>query len=185
MKQLIKFTLIGVLALSSVSCGVSRKLETSPVTTYIMPGHEYLSGDGLIRAWGVGKSDSESAARKKAKMEASTELASILSRTVNSTVQQYTTALSESISSDSKSLLIEKSSIVVEQTLVGATVIYDRWAKDDSTGQYTNYIVMELKGKDFLNSLYKELGKQSGLDKNLLEKIFMQVIDESSREQQK
>lgn len=183
MKQLIRFAIIGVLALSLVSCGASRKRETSPISTYIMPGNEYLSGDGLIRAWGVGKSDSESAARKKAKMEASTELASVLSKTVNSTMQQYSTALSESISSESKSLLIEKSSIVVEQTLVGATVIFDRWAKDDSTGQYTNYVVMELKGKDFLNSLYKELGKQSELDKDLLEKIFMQVIDESGKEQ--
>ncbi len=97
-------------------------------------------------------------------------------------MQQYTTALSESISSESKSLLVEKSSIVVEQTLVGATIIFDRWAKDDSTGQYTNYVVMELKGKDFLNSLYKELGKQSELDKDLLEKIFMQVIDEEGKQ---
>lgn len=181
MKRILRFAVIGILLFSLANCGASRKREASPVSTFIMPGNEYLSGDGLIRAWGIGKSDSESAARKKAKMEASTELASVLSRTVNSTMQQYTTALSESISSESKSLLVEKSSIVVEQTLVGATIIFDRWAKDDSTGQYTNYVVMELKGKDFLNSLYKELGKQSELDKGLLEKIFMQVIDEEGK----
>ena len=146
-----------------------------------MPGSEYLSGNGLIRGWGTGTSDSESAARKKARIEASTELASILSQTVNSAIEQYTTALSEGISAESKSLLIEKSSIAVDQTLVGATIIYDRFRKDDSTGQYTFYIVLELKGKEYLNELYKELGTQSDLDKDLLERIFLKTIDESGK----
>lgn len=104
-----------------------------------------------------------------------------MSQTVNSAIEQYTTALSEGISAESKSLLIEKSSIAVEQTLVGATIIYDRFRKDDSTGQYTFYIVLELKGKEYLNELYKELGTQSDLDKDLLERIFLKTIDESGR----
>ena len=181
MKQIIRFAVIGILLLSLASCGASRKREASPITTYIMPGSEYLSGNGLIRGWGTGTSDSESAARKKARIEASTELASILSQTVNSAIEQYTTALSEGISAESKSLLIEKSSIAGDQTLVGATIIYDRFRKDDSTGQYTFYIVLELKGKEYLNELYKELGTQSDLDKDLLERIFLKTIDESGK----
>ena len=67
-------------------CGAAKKAqqtEKSPVETFVMPGNEYLSGGGVIRAMGIGRSDNESVARKKAMAEASAELAAALQRVVS------------------------------------------------------------------------------------------------------
>ena len=49
------------------SCGSSKKIqEKSPISTYIMPGADLISGNGILRGWGSGRSDSEASARKKA-----------------------------------------------------------------------------------------------------------------------
>ena len=64
------------------SCGSSKKIqEKSPISTYIMPGADLISGNGILRGWGSGRSDSEASARKKAQMAASAELAAILAKT--------------------------------------------------------------------------------------------------------
>ena len=35
------------------SCGSSKKIqEKSPVTTFIMPGADLVSGNGVLRGWG-------------------------------------------------------------------------------------------------------------------------------------
>ena len=91
------------------SCGSSKKIqEKSPISTYIMPGADLISGNGILRGWGSGRSDSEASARKKAQMAASAELAAILAKTVESTTEEYSTILSEGMSSESKSLLTDK-----------------------------------------------------------------------------
>ena len=41
------------------SCGSSKKIqEKSPVATFIMPGADLVSGNGVLRGWGSGRSDS-------------------------------------------------------------------------------------------------------------------------------
>ena len=157
-------------------CGAARKAKTTPVSTFVMPGNEYLSGGGVIRALGIGRSDNESVARKKAMAEASAELA--LQRVVNSTVDNYVTDLSEGMSSDSKTLFTSKTTVSVNQALKGAIIVYDRWNKDEQTGMFTNYIVMALNGEDYLNILYEELGKEAqSVDKDELNEYFLKFIE--------
>ncbi len=166
------------------SCGSSKKIqEKSPVATYVMPGADLVSGNGVLRGWGSGRSDNEASARKKAQMAAAAELASILSKTVESTTEEYSTILSEGLSSESKSLLTDKIKITVNQTLAGATIVFDRWGKDEQTGQFINYIVLELKGDDYLKNLYKELEKNDAItvDRDLLQRLFLKHIDENSK----
>ena len=129
------------------------------------------------------RSDSEASARKKAQMAASAELAAILAKTVESTTEEYSTILSEGMSSESKSLLTDKTKITVNQTLAGATIVFDRWDKDEKTGQFINYIVLELKGDDYLKNLYKELEKNDAatVDRDLLQRLFLKHIDENSK----
>ena len=184
MKHYALWVIFLVLIFSLVGCGSSKKVqETSPVSTFIMPGSEYVSGNGVLRGWGSGKSDSEASARKKAQMMASAELAAMLSKTVEATVEEYTTVLSEGLSSASKSLLQDKTKVTVKKTLVGATIVFDRWTQDEQTGQYTNYIVLELKGAEYLDALYKELGKnnEDSIDKELLQRLFLKSIDENAK----
>ena len=159
------------------SCGSSKKIqEKTPVSTYILPGTDLISGDGVLRGWGSGRSDNEASARKKAQ-------AAILAKTVEATTEEYSTILSEGLSSESKSLLNDKTKVTVNQTLAGATIVFDRWSKDEETGQLINYIVLELKGEDYLKQLYKELGKnkETSVDKDLLQRLFLKHIDESSK----
>ena len=113
-------------------------------------------------------------------MAASAELAAILAKTVEATTEEYSTILSEGLSSESKSLLNDKTKVTVNQTLAGATIVFDRWSKDEETGQLINYIVLELKGEDYLKQLYKELGKNKAT-KDLLQRLFLKHIDESSK----
>lgn len=122
-------------------------------------------------------------ARKKAQMAASAELAAILAKTVESTTEEYSTILSEGMSSESKSLLTDKTKITVNQTLAGATIVFDRWDKDEKTGQFINYIVLELKGDDYLKNLYKELEKNDAVtvDRDLLQRLFLKHIDKNSK----
>ena len=98
---------------------------------------------------------------------------------VKATTEDYTTNLAEGRTGLSKSLLNDKTKIAVNQSLKGAKIVCDRWEKNDSTGQYTNYLVLELRGEEYLKSLYEEL-KNSGItevDKELLKTLFFKNIE--------
>jgi hypothetical protein len=93
--------------------------------------------------------------------------------------EDYTTAINEGEAGQSKSFLSKKSLIAAKQVLEGATVICDEWTKDES-GQYTNYIVLELKGSDFIKALLNEVKDEQDIDEKLINDIFMKKIKESN-----
>ncbi len=184
MKHISILAIIASLLLMS-SCGPAKQAaETNSIATYTLPGADLVTGDGLIRGWGVGKSDSEASAHKKAQMQASAALAAILEQIVQSTTEEYTTVLSEGDEAGSMSLLNQYIKVTTDKTLNGATTIFDRWGEKTADGQYVNYVVMELKGEEFLQALYKVIEEQTqqqpenkGIDKNKLEEIFNKHIN--------
>ncbi len=184
MKYISIIAIVASLLLMS-SCGSTKQVaaETTSIVTYTLPGADLVTGNGLIRGWGVGKSDSEATAHKKAHMQASAALATVLGQIVKSTTEEYTTILAEGDNAASMSLLNQYIKITTDETLNGATTIFDRWGEKTADGQYVNYVVLELKGEDFLNSLYKvieEQQNQSGpkaIDKEKLEAIFIKHIN--------
>ena len=181
MKKIILFA-VCLLAMATFSSCRSSK-EKSPIKTFVMPCSEYTKGDGALRAWASGASDNETTARKKALATASAELAAMLSKTIKQTTEDYSSALTEGENVLSKSFMNDKVKITVEKSIEGATIICDRWNKDEN-GQYTNYIVLELKGNDYLKALYEELSKNSNVsvDKELLQKLFLENINKNSAE---
>ena len=172
MKKIILFA-VCVLAMATFSSCRSSK-EKSPIKTFVMPCSEYTKGDGALRAWASGASDNETTARKKALATASAELAAMLSKTIKQTTEDYSSALTEGENVLSKSFMNDKVKITVEKSIEG-------WNKDEN-GQYTNYIVLELKGNDYLKALYEELSKNSdvSVDKELLQKLFLENINKNS-----
>ena len=180
------YVALSFVALCLNSCGSSKKVEApkSPIPTYEMPCADMISGDGMLRVWAMGRSDNEATARKKARANADAELAAILGKTVQSTTEDYTAALTEGMDAASKSYFSEKVKITVNKTLSGATIVCDQWNKDEQTGLYTNYIVMELSGEEYLKALYKELGetKASTVNKELLESLFIKHINSAAKE---
>lgn len=180
------YVALSFVALCLNSCGSSKKVEApkSPIPTYEMPCADMISGDGMLRVWAMGRSDNEATARKKARANADAELAAILGKTVQSTTEDYTAALTEGMDAASKSFFNEKVKITVNKVLNGAVIVCDQWHKDEQTGLFTNYIVMELSGEEYLKVLYKELGQtaSSTVDKELLEKLFIKHINNSAKE---
>ncbi len=182
MKPIILITSIVLGSISLFSCGSSKKAEKSPINTFVMPCSELKSGNGILRAWGSGKSDSETSARKKAQVTAAADLAAMLSRTVKATTEEYTASLTEGqLPSGTKSFLSDKTQVTVDKTLTNATIACDRWTKDETTGEYTNYIVLEIDGEDYLALLKEELDKNNdvSVDMQLLEKLFLKHIENS------
>lgn len=165
------------MSFSTISCSSSRKAEKSPVETFVQPCSDYEGAEGTIHAWAMGKSDSETTARKKAQAAATADLAAQVQKTVQSTIDEYGTILSEGGQAASKVLLVEKTRTTVDQTLRGATIVCDRWAKDEATGQHVNYIVMEIKAEPFVQAVQdvlKPAGQQ--VDSDLLRQIFIKHI---------
>lgn len=167
------FSLVALVA----SCSSRRKVEKTPIETFIQPCTDYRSSEGAIHAWAMGKSDSETTARKKAQATATADLAAQVKKTVKSTIDEYGAILTEGGQGASKVLLVEKTRTTVDQTLRGATIVCDRWAKDEATGQHINYIVMEVKAESFIQALEESL-KPTGqkVDADLLKKIFIKHI---------
>ena len=167
------------LVFSTVSCSSSRKAEKSPVETFVQPCSDYVGPEGTIHAWAMGKSDSETTARKKAQTAASADLAAQVQKTVQSTIDEYGAILSEGGQAASKVLLVEKTRTTIDQTLRGATIVCDRWAKDEATGQHVNYIVMELRADPFIQAVEETL-KPTGqtVDTELLRQIFIRHINQ-------
>ena len=184
MKKIYYVALLFV-ALFLSSCGSSKKVEApkSPISTYEMPCADMVSGDGVLRVWSMGRSDNEATARKKARANAAAELAAVLGKTVQSTTEDYSAALTEGMDAASKSFFNEKVKISVNKVLNGAVIVCDQWHKDEHTGLFTNYIVMELSGEEYLKALYKELGQtaSSNVNKELLEKLFIKHINDSAK----
>ena len=184
MKHYLLFSIILLGGLFFNSCGSSKSVEKSPIKTFVMPCSELTSSNGVLRAWASGKSDNETTARKKAQVAASADLAAALSKTVEVTTEDYTSALTEgTLKAQSKSFLNDKTKVVVNKTLTNATIACDRWTKDEATGIYTNYIVLQIDGEDYLKLLYEELRKNTSIsiDEELLEKLFLKNINESGK----
>ena len=184
MKKIAFYTALALCCLGTVGCSSSKKVEKSPIKTYTMPCQEYVSGEGALRAWASGTSDSEMTARKKAQIAAAAGLASQLQRTLLATVEDYTTTLGKAMTAESKTFFNERIKSVTSQTLKGTAIVCERWHKDETTGQYTNYMVMELRGEEYLEQVYNQLQKSgtTGVDKQLLEKLFIENINKSVEE---
>lgn len=168
-KSLIIFACI-LAAIFMTGCSSTKKTN---VKTYVMPCSDCVKADDAIRVWASGTSDSETTARKKAMMSASADLAALLEKNVEIITEEYTSVLNNGENGLSKSYLNEQSKITVKKTISGANIVCDEWVNKEN-GQYTNYIVLELKLNTFIDSFIEEVKKDSEqqLNKELLQELF-------------
>lgn len=174
-----KYTLFILFTIAAFAiCGCSS--QKSPIKTFTMPCSDCTKSEDAIRVWATGTSDNETTAHKKAMATASAELAAVLSKTVNTLTENYTAELAEGRESESKSFLSEKSIISVKQIVNGATIVCDEWTQ--SNNQYTNYIVLELKGSKIIEAITKEAEAEGkSLNKELLNNLFLKKIQEGNK----
>ncbi len=150
--------------------------------TYQLPGSELVTGakDGNIRAWAVGKADSQTAARMIAMRNASGELAEAVERSVESTLSSYALTEMAGDTATSKEAVSKQMQITAKQQLKGAVVIFDSWDPKDAEGMYSNYIVLELKGDAFIDKLYNDYTK-SGSNKKLNKEALKESFKSSNK----
>ena len=166
--------------LLATSCKSTKKtIKKSPIDTYIQPCSDLVKSDTLLRVWAMGRSDSETTARKKAMTMAYSDLASMLEKTVGSMVEEYGTILSEGKQAASKELLLQKTVTTSNQIIKGARIVCDQWANEEATGQYVNYIVMEINPDTYIRMLSDEIkGTGNAVDDVLLKDLFIKHINE-------
>ena len=70
----------------------------------------------------------------------------------------------------------------VNETLQGAVVVCDEWTRDEATGQYANYITLELQGEEFLKKLFEKLGNNNNVNQEQLRKLLLQQIEKAGKE---
>lgn len=179
MKQCIYYliTALSVLLLAA-SCKSSKNTaKKSPIKTFVQPCSDLVQSDTNLRAWAMGRSDSETTTRKKATTMAYSELAGMLEKTVGEMIEEYATTLSEGKQAASKELLQQKTITTSNRVVKGAKIVCDQWTKDEETGQYANYIVMEINPDTYIRILSDELKKAGNtVDSDLLKDLFIKHI---------
>ncbi len=172
-------TLLMSISLFATSCKSSKDMaKKSPIKTYVQPCYDLVQSDTIMRTWAMGSSDSETTARKKATTMAYADLAGMLEKTVGSMVEEYSAILSEDKQATSKELLLQKTVTTSNRVVKGARIICDQWTNDESTGQYTNYIVMEISPETYIRILSDEMKKAgNSVDDDLLKELFIKHIN--------
>lgn len=167
----------------AASCKSSKdSAKKSPVKTYVQPCSDLVQSDTIMRTWAMGRSDSETTARKKATTMAYADLASMLEKTVGSMVEEYSATLSEGKQAASKELLLQKTITTSNRVVKGARIVCDQWTNDESTGQYANYIVMEITPDTYIRMLSDEMKKAGNtVDDALLKELFIKYINQGKK----
>lgn len=92
-------------------------------------------------------------------------------------IEEYATTLSEGKQAASKELLQQKTITTSNRVVKGAKIVCDQWTKDEETGQYANYIVMEINPDTYIRILSDELKKAGNtVDSDLLKELFIKHI---------
>lgn len=184
MKQCIySLTLLLSILFFAASCKSSKSTaKKSPIKTYIQPCSDLVQSDTIMRTWAMGRSDSETTARKKAMTMAYADLAGMLEKTVGSMVEEYSATLSEGKQGASKELLLQKTITTSNRVVKGAKIVCDQWANDEETGQYANYIVMEINPDIYIRMLSDEIKKTGNtVDEALLKELFIKYINKGQK----
>ncbi len=101
----------------------------------------------------------------------------MLEKTVGEMIEEYATTLSEGKQAASKELLQQKTITTSNRVVKGAKIVCDQWTKDEGTGQYANYIVMEINPDTYIRILSDELKKAGNtVDSDLLKELFIKHI---------
>ena len=177
-----RIVLMMLASIMLVSCGAAKKAAQKPVKTYVQPGSELLGAPNVLRAWAMGISDSEMTAKKKAMASASSELAGMLNKAVNTTIDDYCVALSEGEVAASKEYLSQKTNIVSNQLLVGVRPIFEQWEPADASGMYRCYVVLEVSGEEYIKKVIESINSTPGakkvnVDQKLLNELFLKTIN--------
>lgn len=137
------------------SCGGSKK------TTYLeIPCSDCVSTDAAVRAVAVRESMDQQMAKQMARSSALEEMASKISVTVKSVIDDYYNSRSVNMNEETKRRFEGLSRQVVDQTVKGYRTVCEKYTvstKSNGAEIYKCYYGIELGKDDVAKSLYKGL----------------------------
>jgi hypothetical protein len=147
---------------------------------------EFRSDSKFFRATGTSSSQDQSTCKRKALLDANTNLAASVNRTIKSVTDRYTNERRIGAASDFEEKFDQLVRDVVNQQLSNVTTACSKlFTKKD--GLFYSYIAVEVPKEELLNNINNGITKNQKLqvdyDKVKFEKIFNEEMEKFAKEQ--
>ena len=157
-------TLTGlVLGLAVFTTGCKKSKEVAKPTGEVeiveyCSGSEYQSSSKHFRSSATGESQDREIAKKKARSNAASRLASTVSVTVKAVTDNYVSSTEFNNREEATETFNELARTVVDQELRGAIVICEKLTQREN-GVYVAYVALELSGEKFASKYNEKISE--------------------------
>ncbi len=192
MKLAKTFVFVGAIAftVALVSCGGSKPAAVKDSglgkeVTVPCSDNEFHSDQKFFRGTGSGTSQDQSTAKNKAGVDASSNLAASINRTIKTVTDRYTNERQIGENSEFEQKFEQLTRDVVSQELNNVSTVCSRsFVKD---GKWSFYVAVEVAKDDLLNKIKDKISKDQKLqldyDKMKFENIFNEEMNKLAGEQ--
>ncbi|MCX6320368.1 MAG: hypothetical protein NTX93_00970 [Bacteroidia bacterium] len=188
--RILSLALLAISLLTFNSCK-AKKVAAKPTYTdmkeVITPcsDTEFRSDANFFRATGVASSQDQSTCKRKALLDANTNLAASVNRIIKSVTDRYTNERRIGAASDFEEKFDQLVRDVVNQQLSNVTTACSKlFTKTD--GLFYSYIAVEVAKDELLNNINSNISRNQKLqldyDKMKFEKIFNEEMSKLSKE---
>jgi len=190
MKLTKTFLFVGAIALAAalVSCGGSKPTvqDSGLGKEVVVPcgDNEFHSDQKFFRGTGSGTSQDQSTAKNKASIDANSNLAASINRTIKTVTDRYTNDRQIGENSEFEQKFEQLTRDVVNQELNNvSTVCSKSFIKD---GKWTFYVAAEVAKDELLNKIKDKISKDAKLqldyDKQKFENVFNEEMNKLAGE---
>ena len=192
MKLAKTFMFVGLIAFAAtlVSCGGSKpvaKKDDGLGKEINVPcsDNEFHSDQKSFRGTGIGISQDLSTAKSKANLDANSNLAASINRTIKTVTDRYTNERQIGENSEFEQKFEQLTRDVVKQELNNVSTVCSKTFQKE--GKYNVYVAVEVAKDELLNNIKDRISKDQKLqldyDKMKFENIFNEEMDKLANEQ--
>lgn len=158
MKTRLVFMFFAATSIMISGCGSKTKAPKGE-TELVLPCSEFKSDRKTFRVYSYGESTDANVAKKKAKSNAMSELAGMISTTMKVVGDNYVKSMEVNNVEEVLERFEENSRTVINQELSGAKTVCDRLMEVHKSDKFKYYIALELDGDKIVKNYYKSLSK--------------------------
>jgi len=180
----LKFLIFIAIVLTTVSCSKKKKTtETQPKPVGEVVINEYCSGDqyystkDAFRSTATGESLDRETAKKKARSNASSELAKTISATLKIVGDNYVNSTEFNNKEEVTETFQEMARTVVDQEIRGCVEICEKLTQRPD-GVYVSYVALELSGSKIADSYSNSLSQNEKLKADYNYEKFKQTFEQ-------
>ncbi|MFM8431261.1 MAG: hypothetical protein ACKOA1_00535 [Bacteroidota bacterium] len=169
------------------SCKSSKKIDKVTGAQEIslpLSGKEYQTNDEFFRARQSGKSPDLAFAKKIALQNANAEMASMVKKTVQKVMDQYSNQRTVGTSQEFENKTEELAREVVNQSLSGTRIIGEKVFQEQDKA-YTYWVVVEMPAKNIEEAASNKISNEAKLKLDYDEKLFREQFQKALKDLQK